>query len=81
MGQRMQLRTQHKEPNKTGPVMVLILTGLGIAYGGYYRSTMLENAVVGPPKAEEPKTVEHVGIDAKDAEELTQTIMGLLNDN
>ena len=77
----MQLRTQHKEPNKTGPVLVLILTGFGLAYGGYYRSTMLEHAVVGPPKAADPEIVEHVGTNANDAEELTQTIKGLLNDN
>jgi len=77
----MQLRTQHKEPKKTGPVLVLILTGFGLAYGGYYRSTMLENAVVGPEKVVQPEIVEYVGTNANDAEELTQTIMGLLNDN
>ena len=77
----MQLRTQHKEPNKTGPVLVLILIGFGIAYGGYYRSKALERAVVGPEKAAQPKIVEYVGTNANDAEELTQTIKGLLNDN
>tara|TARA_R100000234_G_scaffold97792_1_gene66175 strand:+ start:101 stop:334 length:234 start_codon:yes stop_codon:yes gene_type:complete len=77
----MQLRTQHKEPNKTGPVLVLILTGFGLAYGGYYRSEALERAVVGPEKAVQPENVEHVGTNSNDAEELTQTIKGLLNDN
>ena len=77
----MQLRTQHKQPSKTGPVLVLILVGFGLAYGGYYRSTMLEHAVVGPPKAAEPEIVEYVGITTADAQKLTETIKGLLNDN
>ena len=75
----MQLRTQHTEPKKTGPVLVLILMGLGIVYGGYYRSTMLENAVVGPPKAAKAQTVKHLSTNTNDAAKLTETIRGLLN--
>ena len=45
----MQLRTQHKEPAKVGPLLVLFLSVFGLAYGGYYRSTMLEHAIVGAP--------------------------------
>jgi hypothetical protein len=75
----MQLRTQHTEPKKTGPVLVLILAGLGIVYGGYYRSTMLEHAVVGPPKTAKAQPLEHATTNTTDAEKLTQTIKGLLN--
>ena len=79
MGQAMQLRTQHKEPAKVGPLLVLFLAVFGLAYGGYYRSTMLEHAVIGPPKTAEAQTLEHATTNTTDAEKLTQTIKGLLN--
>ena len=75
----MQLRTQHNEPAKVGPLLVLFLIGLGIVYGGYYRSTMLEHAVIGPPKTAKAQTLEHATTNTTDAEKLTQTIKGLLN--
>lgn len=78
--QTMQLRTQHKEPKNTGPVLVLILAGIGIVYGGYYRSTVLEHAVVGPPKTPTAQTVKHLSTNTNDAAKLTETIKGLLND-
>ena len=76
----MQLRTQHKEPKNTGPLLVLILTGFGLVYGGYYRSTMLEHAVVGPPKIVKAQTPKHLSTNTNDAAKLTETIRGLLND-
>ena len=79
MGQAMQLRTQHKEPAKVGPLLVLFLAVFGLAYGGYYRSTMLEHAVVGPPKTAKAQPLEHATTNTTDAEKLTQTIKGLLN--
>lgn len=78
--QTMQLRTQHEKPKNTGPLLVLILAGLGIVYGGYYRSTMLEHAVVGPPKTAKTQTPKHLSTNTNDAAKLTQTIRGLLND-